>query len=101
MPAGTPYFALFMERLILNSWKEIAHYMGRGVRTIQRWERDLNLPIRRPAGKSRSAVLAFSDEIDLWMRSGPVRVHANGDATSENGNSKTPVRLSALPQWQR
>jgi hypothetical protein len=53
---------------LLNSWKEIAAYLGRGVRTAQRWERDLSLPVRRPRGKDRSAVIAFTDELDRWMK---------------------------------
>lgn len=52
---------------VLNSWKEVASYMGRGVRTVQRWEQELNLPVRRPRGKSRSAVIAFKAELDLWL----------------------------------
>ena len=58
---------------ILNSWKEIANYLGRGVRTVQRWERDLGLPVHRPKGKDRSAVLAFPQELDNWLRQTPVR----------------------------
>lgn len=53
---------------VLNSWKEIATYVGRGVRTVQRWERELNLPVRRPRGKQRSAVIAIKQDIDLWLR---------------------------------
>lgn len=52
---------------ILNSWKEIAGYLGRGVRTVQRWEKDLGLPVRRPRNKTRSAVMAFPPEIDSWL----------------------------------
>lgn len=52
---------------ILNSWKEIAQYLGRGVRTVQRWEVELQLPVRRPRGKSRSAVMALASEIDDWV----------------------------------
>lgn len=58
---------------ILNSWKEIANYLGRGVRTVQRWERDLGLPIHRPKGKDRSAVLAFPEELNQWLQQTPVR----------------------------
>jgi hypothetical protein len=58
--------------VVLNSWKEIAQYVGRGVRTVQRWE-SLGLPARRPHGKSRSAVLAISDELDAWLRICPAR----------------------------
>jgi hypothetical protein len=54
--------------VVLNSWKEIATYLGRGVRTVQRWERELGLPIRRPRGKDRSAVMAFQHELDDWLR---------------------------------
>jgi len=61
------------DRRILNSWKEIATYLGRGVRTVQRWEAQLGLPIHRPAGKDHSAVLAFSLELDQWLDSRPVR----------------------------
>ncbi len=56
---------------ILNSWKEIACYLGRGVRTVQRWEHDLGMPVRRPRAKSRSAVIAMPEEIDAWLRSTP------------------------------
>lgn len=57
--------------VVLNSWKEIASYLGRGVRTVQRYERELGLPVRRPHGRSRSAVIALSDELDLWLRHAP------------------------------
>src|SRR5690242_10703990 len=65
------------ERRILNSWKEIANYLGRGVRTVQRWEAQLGLPVHRPAGKDHSAVLAFSSELDQWLDSRPVRFGMN------------------------
>jgi hypothetical protein len=57
---------------ILNSWKEIAAYLDRGVRTVQRWEAELRLPVRRPSGRGRSAVIAMRSEIDLWLRSCPL-----------------------------
>ena len=57
--------------MLLNSWKEIAAYMGRGVRTVQRWERDLGLPVRRPRAKMRSAVIALSEDLDQWLHSAP------------------------------
>ena len=56
--------------MILNGWKEIAVYVGRGVRTVQRWE-NLGLPVRRHAGRKRSAICAVSDEIDFWLRAHP------------------------------
>jgi hypothetical protein len=58
---------------VLNSWKEIAAYMGRGVRTVQRWERELGLPVRRPRGKERSAVIALKSDLDSWLEHVPQR----------------------------
>jgi hypothetical protein len=43
----------------LNGWKANATYLGRGVRTIQRWERELSLPIHRPHAFMRSPVVLF------------------------------------------
>jgi hypothetical protein len=54
----------------LTSWKEIAAYMGRGVRTVQRWEACCGLPVRRPGDGSRSTVLAVAEELDEWTRMG-------------------------------
>lgn len=61
---------------VLNSWKEIAQYLGRGVRTVQRWEQFLGLPVRRPHGRSRSAVIAIPEELDAWLR----KAHRNGES---------------------
>ncbi len=62
---------------ILNSWKEIATYLGRGVRTVQRWEHDLGLPVHRPRGKQRSAVVAIPDELDKWIQRTPAQALNN------------------------
>jgi predicted nucleic acid-binding Zn ribbon protein len=55
---------------VLTSWKEIAQYLGKGVRTLQRWEALYGLPVRRARGKDdRKAVLAIPEELDHWARS--------------------------------
>lgn len=64
------------KRTVLHSWKEISGYARRGIRTIQRYESVLGFPIHRPAGTTRSAVLAFPDEIDVWLSSSPKRAAA-------------------------
>ena len=58
---------------ILSGWKEIANYLRKGVRTVQRYERELGLPIRRPAGKSRSSAIAIKAELDCWLKGNPVQ----------------------------
>lgn len=57
--------------LVLNSWKEIASYVGRGVRTIQRYEQGQGFPVHRISGSAHSSVMAFPGEIDRWLHSAP------------------------------
>ena len=51
----------------LTSWKEIAQYLGKGVRTVQRWERTFGLPVRRPAAHSKGIVFALAEDLDSWL----------------------------------
>jgi hypothetical protein len=57
----------------LAGWKEIASYLGHGVRTVQRYEREMGLPVRRPSGKNRAAVVATKAELDAWVAASPIR----------------------------
>jgi hypothetical protein len=53
---------------VLSCWKDIANYMGKGVRTVQRWEQDLALPVRRPrAGGPKGPVTALPTDLDQWL----------------------------------
>ncbi len=56
---------------MLSSWKEIAQYFGKGVRTVQRWEKTLALPIYRPPGAPSNVVLARTSDLEAWMNRGP------------------------------
>lgn len=58
---------------MLSSWKEIAQFFGKGVRTVQRWEKTLDLPIRRPPGAPSNVVLARTSDLEEWMHRGPGR----------------------------
>jgi tetratricopeptide (TPR) repeat protein len=55
--------------LRLDSWKEIASYLGRGERTVKRWECDRALPVYRLPGGGRGSVYAFTSELDEWLLS--------------------------------
>ena len=52
----------------LNGWKEIATFLGKSVRAVQRWERDFGLPVHRIKTPAGQAVYAFKAEIDAWRR---------------------------------
>jgi len=57
-----------------SGWKAIANYLGRGVRTVQRYEREVRLPIHRPKGKSAGSVIATKAELDDWVKASPSQV---------------------------
>lgn len=58
-----------------DSWKEIAAYFGRDVRTARRWERNEALPVHRHLHQTRGSVYAYQHELDEWYagRSLPAR----------------------------
>ena len=55
------------EKEILQSWKEIASYLGRAERTCRRWEKEFGLPVHRMDGSPRASVFAYKEELDLWL----------------------------------
>jgi len=63
-----PSINRLMADRILDSWKEIAQYLKRDVRTCQRWEKELGLPVHRFEDSPRSRVFAYPEEIDRWLR---------------------------------
>ena len=51
----------------LSSWKEIAGYFERDVRTVQLWEQKEGLPIHRQEHSLRASVYAYPSELDQWF----------------------------------
>src|SRR5215469_2269505 len=52
----------------LESWGEIAAYLRRDIRTVQRWERLYGLPVRRLVIGKQGQVYAYRSELDAWVR---------------------------------
>ena len=52
----------------MESWGEIANYLKRDIRTVQRWERDEGLPIHRHQHKTKGTVYAYTGELDRWRK---------------------------------
>ena len=50
-----------------DSWKEIAVYLRREVRTVQRWEKREGMPVRRHRHSKGDTVYTFPEEIDAWL----------------------------------
>ena len=58
---------------VLVGWKEVANYLRKGLRTVQRYERELGLPVRRPAGKTGGSIIARKAELDAWLTACPIK----------------------------
>ena len=52
----------------LDSWKDIGSYLGRDIRTAQRWALNRGLPVRRVPGGDKPRVFALKSEIDGWLK---------------------------------
>ncbi|MBL8292301.1 MAG: hypothetical protein JNN08_10725, partial [Bryobacterales bacterium] len=51
----------------IEEWKDIAGYLGRSIKTVQRWQKDLGLPVQRESLAGRVRVFAYASELDEWM----------------------------------
>ncbi|MGE0452095.1 MAG: tetratricopeptide repeat protein [Vicinamibacteria bacterium] len=70
----------------LDSWKEIAGYLGRSVRTVQRWERQEGLPVHRLQHDKQGSVYALPAELDAWWETRRVGLAAEpADAETDAG----------------
>ena len=85
------------EQARLDSWKAIATYLGRDLRTVRRWEKEKGLPVRRVPGGERSVVFAYPEEIDRWLQSGraelPVASHV-----IQGGQLASQVKIETQPK---
>lgn len=75
----------------LDSWKEIAAYLHRDVRTVIRWEQEKSLPVHRVPGGQRKAVFAYAHEIDAWLMGQPT----NGNHAISRDGEGSPVAVVA------
>ena len=76
--------AIHSQPELLTSWKEIAAYLGKGVRTVQRWELQFGLPVRRPNEKIKGIVHATPDELDRWLTTQWTQRGNHGDGTPQH-----------------
>src|SRR6204780_5566563 len=67
----------------LDSWKEIAAFLGRAERTVKRWETERGLPVHRVPGSGRSAVFAYSDELADWLKGRSEELDAEDSPSGE------------------
>jgi hypothetical protein len=97
---------------LLDSWKEIALYLGREVRTVQRWEKSEYLPVHRHIHQKNGSIYAFKEELDAWRngrslaaRPAPVSAAVSTQlvAAKRNGNGQARTsrgKASGKVSWK-
>ncbi len=84
---------------VLTSWKEIASYVGKGVRTVQRWEKQDRLPVRRIMGTSK--IVAYREDLERWLRAQPLNHGQAGEGTAVRKPSELRGNLERFDQLQK
>jgi tetratricopeptide (TPR) repeat protein len=82
----------------LDCWKEIAAYLGRGERTVKRWETDRGLPAHRVPGAGRTSVYAYTVELDEWLKSRKGRAAEGAEEAGAEVNDGDAKGSDPVPQ---
>ena len=77
----------------LDSWKAIAHYLGRSCRTVQRWNSVYGLPVHHMGGVTGS-VFAFKNELDTWIG------NRGKSITTMNASDSSVIESPSVPSSQ-
>jgi tetratricopeptide (TPR) repeat protein len=94
----------FGGRSRLETWKEVAAYLGKDERTVRRWEAERGLPVRRLPGDSRSRIYAETSDLDRWLN-GAEALAENPAATDESPEPEARSAIetgrppASLPSW--
>ena len=102
LPEETPPDSTATDRL--DSWKEIAAFLQRDVRTVQRWEKQAGLPVHRHAESRLRTAYAYRSELEAWWRTqrpaaGTVEDAATGPADDLPPLAAAPPARSAWRWW--
>ncbi len=94
----------------LESWKEIAFYLGRSEKTVRRWEGTEGLPVHRLHHQKRGSVYAYSGELEAWREARKTGIGSEpavpdsevevGAGHPERPNSRKGVPARRLKSWQ-
>jgi tetratricopeptide (TPR) repeat protein/TolB-like protein len=76
----------------LDSWKEIASFLRREVRTVQLWEKKEGLPVHRHFHQQLGSVFALRSEIESWRR------RVSGEVGRQESESVEPARHSQVAE---
>lgn len=99
MPSGLPVPPSSRDKAVpkdnlLETWKEIATYLNRDLRTVKRWETTRGLPVHRLPGGPKAAVYALKSELEAWRR-GP-GLHVEQAGRTEQASSRSHLLFWAV-----
>jgi TolB-like protein/Tfp pilus assembly protein PilF len=77
----------------LDSWKEIAAYLRRDVRTVQRWEKKEGLPVYRHLHDKLGSIYAYRNELTEWFNA---RQQSGAGVARQDGHAEK-IKLAVLP----
>jgi len=84
----------------LESWKEIASYLGRDVTTVRRWEKREGLPVYRLQHSKLGSVYAYTLELDAWRDKEAHRETLAGTTDVPEGEADHPTaRIRPVHRW--
>lgn len=82
----------------LDSWKEIAAYLGRDVTTVQRWEKREGMPVHRHVHDKRGSVYALGSELDAWQK-GRKPVTLEAQSLPNTGSDVPHPKVRRTARW--
>ncbi|MBI5084393.1 MAG: tetratricopeptide repeat protein [Acidobacteria bacterium] len=85
--------------LRIDSWKEIAVYLKRGTRTVQRWEREEGLPVHRLVHDKLGSVYAFDEELDAWWSARKPLQERQGVWAAPPEDDKPSIAVMPFVDW--
>jgi TolB-like protein len=80
----------------LDSWKQIAAYLHRSVRTVRRWEHEEGLPVHRHVHRTLASVYALKSEVDAWRQAAARGPESSRAAVSSPASAPTRS-IAVLP----
>lgn len=86
-----------VDRQRLESWKSIARYLDRSVRTVRRWEQSERLPVHRHMHQAQATVYAYAHELDQWRAQRSELQNTEQDSGSADADIVTRRRASTVP----
>ena len=83
----------------LESWKEIAAYLGRDVTTVRRWEKREGLPVYRLQHSKLGSIYAYTSELDAWRDRETLAGGTDAPDAPDAKADHQPTRIRRVHRW--